>query len=219
MKTYDIYLSVLVLLLGTLPSLAQSSGENCITIQKNTSSTNYVAEHNYYDGLGRFVENVSVNLSPESGVDLLEATSYDGFGRVRRKGKMVSLSGNSGNYTEIEQKHYIADYNDPMAYVEYSYEDSPLGRLRDERGPGAPWIMQGKSRIVAYLTNSTNAHMGCLRFEVSNDILCNKSYYPDGSLNIIQKIDEGARVTYEFKDLFDRLVLIRKVMGDTEVDT
>lgn len=219
MKTYDIYLSVLVLLLGTLPSLAQSSWENCITIQKNTSSTNYVAEHNYYDGLGRFVENVSVNLSPESGVDLLEATSYDGFGRVRRKGKMVSLSGNSGNYTEIEQKHYIADYNDPMAYVEYSYEDSPLGRLRDERGPGAPWIMQGKSRIVAYLTNSTNAHMGCLRFEVSNDILCNKSYYPDGSLNIIQKIDEDARVTYEFKDFFDRLVLSRKVMGDTEVDT
>ena len=79
--------------------------------------------------------------------------------------------------------------------------------------------MQGKSRIVAYLTNSTNAHMGCLRFEVSNDILCNKSYYPDGSLNIIQKIDEDARVTYEFKDFFDRLVLIRKVMGDTEVDT
>ena len=106
-----------------------------------------------------------------------------------------------------------------MTYVEYSYEDSPLGRLRDERGPGAPWIMQGKSRIVAYLTNSTNAHMGCLRFEVSNDILCNKSYYPDGSLNIIQKIDEDARVTYEFKDFFDRLVLIRKVMGDTEVDT
>jgi len=53
MKTYAYYLSVLVLLFGYLPSLAQSSGENSITIQKNTSSTNYVAEHNYYDGLGR----------------------------------------------------------------------------------------------------------------------------------------------------------------------
>lgn len=79
--------------------------------------------------------------------------------------------------------------------------------------------MQGKSRNVTYLANSTDAHMGCLCFELSNDILCNKSYYPDGSLNVVKKIDEDARVTYEFKDFFDRLILSRKIMGDTDVDT
>ena len=219
MRTCSNLFLLMVLLLSVLPAFAQSPGENSITIQKNTSSTNYVSEHSYYDGLGRMVEKVFVNLSPESGVDLLESTSYDAFGHILQKGKPVALSGNSGNYTDVTREHYISDYHEPYAYMGYSYENSPLGRNTVERGPGAAWIMQGKNRGVAYLSNSTKAHLSCLSFELSNDMLVNKSYYPDGTLNVIKKTDEDGRVTYEFKDFLDRLILNRRVQGETDADT
>lgn len=166
MRIYSNIFLLIVLLLGMLPTFAQSPEENSITIQKNTSLTNYVSEHSYYDGLGRLVEKVSVNLSPESGVDLLESTSYDAFGYVLQKGKPVALSGNLGNYTDVTRDHYISDYKEPYAYMEYFYENSPLGRKTEERGPGAAWIVQGKKREISYLSNSTKAHLNCLSFMI-----------------------------------------------------
>ena len=219
MRIYSNIFLLIVLLLGMLPTFAQSPEENSITIQKNTSLTNYVSEHSYYDGLGRLVEKVSVNLSPESGVDLLETTSYDAFGHVFQKGKPVALSGNLGNYTDVTRDHYISDYKEPYAYMEYFYEKSPLGRKTEERGPGAAWIVQGKKREISYLSNSTKAHLNCLSFELENDVLSNKSYYPDGTLNVIKQTDEDGRVTYEFKDFLGRLILSRRVFAETDVDT
>ena len=219
MKIICTFLSILALLVGSQSVIAQSSDENYVMVQKHTSTSNSVDEYRYYDGLGRLVEKVSVNLSPESGVDLLESTSYDAFGHILQKGKPIALPGNSGNYTYITRDHYISDYHEPYAYMEYSYENSPLGRKTWECGPGAAWIMQGKSSGISYLSNSTKAHLSCLSFELSNDMLSNKSYYPDGTLNVIKRTDEDGRVTYEFKDFLDRLILNRRVQGKTDADT
>ena len=134
MRTCSNLFLLMVLLLGVLPAFAQSPGENSITIQKNTSSTNCVSEHSYYDGLGRLVEKVSVNLSPESGVDLLESTSYDAFGHILQKGKPIALPGNSGNYTDVTREHYISDYHEPYAYL-YSYDE--FHRCASKKLPGA----------------------------------------------------------------------------------
>lgn len=88
------FISVLSPMLFGQSSLAQSNDENYILSQRNISPSKSIDEYQYYDGLGRLVEKVSVNLSPESGVDLLESTSYDAFGYVLQKGKPVALSGN-----------------------------------------------------------------------------------------------------------------------------
>lgn len=101
MKIICTFLSILALLVGSQSVIAQSSDENYVMVQKYTSASNSMDEYRYYDGLGRLVEKVSVNLSPESGVDLLESTSYDAFGHILQKGKPVALSGNSGNYIDI----------------------------------------------------------------------------------------------------------------------
>ena len=135
------FISVLAPMLFGQSSLAQSNDENYILSQRNISPSKSIDEYQYYDGLGRLVEKVSVNLSPESGVDLLESTSYDAFGHVLQKGKPVALSGNLGNYTDVTRDHYISDYKEPYAYMEYFYENSPLGRKTVERGPGAAWIV------------------------------------------------------------------------------
>ena len=135
------FISVLAPMLFGQSSLAQSNDENYILSQRNISPSKSIDEYQYYDGLGRLVEKVSVNLSPESGVDLLESTSYDAFGHVLQKGKPVALSGNLGNYTDVTRDHYISDYKEPYAYMEYFYENSPLGRKKEERGPGAAWIV------------------------------------------------------------------------------
>ena len=219
MRKLYMFISVLSPMLFGQSSLAQSNDENYILSQRNISPSKSIDEYQYYDGLGRLVEKVSVNLSPESGVDLLESTSYDAFGYVLQKGKPVALSGNLGNYTDVTRDHYISDYKEPYAYMEYFYENSPLGRKTEERGPGAAWIVQGKKREISYLSNSTKAHLNCLSFELENDVLSNKSYYPDGTLNVIKQTDEDGRVTYEFKDFLGRLILSRRVFAETDVDT
>lgn len=141
MRKLYMFISVLAPMLFGQSSLAQSNDENYILSQRNISPSKSIDEYQYYDGLGRLVEKVSVNLSPESGVDLLESTSYDAFGHVLQKGKPVALSGNLGNYTDVTRDHYISDYKEPYAYMEYFYENSPLGRKKEERGPGAAWIV------------------------------------------------------------------------------
>ena len=141
MRKLYMFISVLAPMLFGQSSLAQSNDENYILSQRNISPSKSIDEYQYYDGLGRLVEKVSVNLSPESGVDLLESTSYDAFGHVLQKGKPVALSGNLGNYTDVTRDHYISDYKEPYAYMEYFYENSPLGRKTVERGPGAAWIV------------------------------------------------------------------------------
>ena len=201
------------------PVPAQSVDQNFISAYRNTSPSTAVAEHRYFDGLGRLVEKVSEDLSPENGVDLVETVSYDGFGRVSKKGMKLCMPGNAGKYCTPGQSDCIANYKEPFAYVEFGYEDSPLERQLSERGPGAAWIMQGKSRTTSYLCNSQTSHLGCLNFTYEDGNVVNKSYYPDGALAVVMSQDEDGRRLYEFRDGEDRLLLSRKVLAGVDVDT
>ena len=219
MKVMSRYLVCMLLQPYMLMVSAQSADQNYISTYRYTDVSTFIGEHQYYDGLGRLVGKTAVGLSPASGVDLVESITYDGFGQVKRSGKKVGLSGNNGKYTVISQDQYVADYKDPYAYEEYSYEASPLGRKLREAGPGAAWIMQGKCQTTSYLTNSSSSHLSCLLFEISNDKLVNKSYYPNGALNIVKTVDEDGRSRYEFRDGLGRIVLSRKVLSNVDVDT
>lgn len=200
-------------------AIAQSSDQNYVSVYRNTGPSTAVAEHQYFDGLGRLVEKVSENFSPSNGVDLVETVSYDSFGRVSKKSKKVSVTGNSGKFYTPSQSDYTADYKEPFAYVEYYYENNPLGRQLRERGPGAAWIMQSKGRTTSYLSNSLTSHLACLNFSFKNGYLNNNDYYPDGALTVVKTLDEDGRQTYEFKDGEGRLLLSRKVWSNMDIDT
>ena len=200
-------------------STAQSSDQNYVSVYRNTSPSTAVAEHQYFDGLGRLVEKVSENFSPFYGVDLVETMNYDSFGRVSKKSKTVSVSGNSGKFCSPSQSDYIADYKEPFAYKEYFYEDNPYGRQLLERGPGAAWIMQGKARTTNYLSNTQSSHLSCLNFSFIDGLLTNNNYYPDGSLTVLKTQDEDGRQAYEFRDGEGRLLLSRKVWSNEDIDT
>ncbi len=198
---------------------AQSQDQNYISVYHNTSLTTAVVEHQYYDGLGRLIGKTSVNLSPTISMDLVENITYDIYGRVYRKGKKIGLSGNNGKYCEVTQEQYISEYKEPYAFVQYSYKDTPLERKAREAGPGAAWIMQGRMLSFNYETNSTTSHLECLQFEIEGQNIVNKSRFPDGALSVFKTTDEDDRTVYEFKDGQDRLILSRKLLSGTDVDT
>lgn len=145
MRKLYMFISVLSPMLFGQSSLAQSNDENYILSQRNISPSKSIDEYQYYDGLGRLVEKVSVNLSPESGVDLLESTSYDAFGYVLQKGKPVALSGNLGNYTDVTRDHYISDYKEPYAYMEYSTRILHWEEKQRNVVQGQPGLYKGKN--------------------------------------------------------------------------
>lgn len=198
---------------------AQSLDQNFVSVYRNTSPSTTVVEHQYLDGLGRLIEKVSVNMSPYKGVDLVETINYDSFGRVSKKSKKVSVSNNDGKYYNLKQSDYVTDYNESFAFTEYYYENTPLGRQTMERGPGSAWIMQSKGQNNEYLCNSSSPHLKCLNFIYEDDAIINNSYYPEGVLRVLKTKDEDGRLTFEFKDSEDKLILTRKVMDGTDVDT
>lgn len=218
-RIYTIMCCLAQALLYATYSPAQSSDQNYVSVYRNTGPSTAVAEHQYFDGLGRLVEKVSENLSPSNGVDLVETVNYDSFGRVSKKSKKVSVTGNSGKFYSPSQGDYIADYKEPFAYAEYFYENTPLGRQLRERGPGAAWIMQSKGRTTSYLSNSQTSHLACLNFSFKNGYLNNNNYYPDGALTVVKAQDEDGRQAYEFKDGEGRLLLSRKVCSNMDIDT
>ena len=204
MRKLYMFISVLSPMLFGQSSLAQSNDENYILSQRNISPSKSIDEYQYYDGLGRLVEKVSVNLSPESGVDLLESTSYDAFGHVLQKGKPVALSGNLGNYTDVTRDHYISDNKEPYAYMEYFYENSPLGRKTVERGPGAAWIVHvvGSSKqeeVYTYRYDNADRLQQVLHQLNGGKIVSLKQNIYDKHCRLIsQKVFERETVAYGY---------------------
>lgn len=85
----------------------------------------------YFDGLGRSIENVKVKHSVDD-TDLLSITEYDKMGRLFREWLPgVSEPGNCGAFVEAEElknSSVLSNGNDVMPYTKTLYENSVKGR-------------------------------------------------------------------------------------------
>ncbi|NDV97465.1 hypothetical protein D0T84_21590 [Dysgonomonas sp. 521] len=170
------------------------------------STSNYLATVEYYDGLGRPVQNIQM-LSGLNGGDFASLIEYDAFGRKSVEWLPIAVSNNNGAYVSKEKIMDYANkkYGDNAPYSRTDYENSPLNRVLKHYGPGQDWYNNSKAVSTAYFTNKgISGVYACIKFKVTGAGVSTKlertGYYSDGMLYVTRITDENGSVSYEFKN-------------------
>ncbi len=233
MKTNSHFiLFICCLFLSGIPHRAysQSSDQNYILTRTFTSEdgTKYLDAIQYYDGLGRPVQNVQRKVTP-SGADLVTLQEYDAVGRESNRWLPGTSSANGAYVTPETVKTSAKGLNgDQNPYSLPVYEASPLNRVLEQYGPGTPWQSNSRSAKSAYLTNvSGNDTLNCMYYKVSDTSASADSLvtvtlagnYATAELYVTRTADEDDNTSFEFKDKLGQVVLTRQLVrsGSTKI--
>jgi len=138
----------------------------------------------YFDGLGRPLQTVTVKGSPNADKDIIQPFAYDQVGRELRKYlpytvansngyyRASALAGSNG-YTNSEQKAFYTTaglgYKETATpYADMVVESSPLNRLYEQGAPGDTWqpgtrtTTTGRTVVADYGTNNQLAFANAL---------------------------------------------------------
>lgn len=170
----------------------------------------------YYDGLGRPIQESNVKASP-SGKDILQYYEYDGYGRQPKQYLTFTSTSTGGAYlADADQKltqfysgvYAVGADNRPYTFSEF--EDSPLNRVEYTYGPGQDWFSAGKKTSSKQVINGASE---VKLWKVSNNMPVTSAYYAASSLMGVEKIDEDDRVSIEYKDARGLVVLKKAKAG------
>lgn len=184
-----------------------------------------LTEIEYYDGLGQSIQSVQRGTDKAS---LVTINEYDSSGRVSNSWLPVGTGMNG--FTIYSRSSIMSggssstQYADTVLYSTTIYDNTPLGRIREEFGPGEPWRNAGKKASYAYYANKAVGELQCRKYEVipQNDTLWNlhfTGFHVSGTLRAVKKTDEDGLSGFEFRDYEDKIILTRIVNGDVFLDT
>ncbi|KAA0992801.1 DUF6443 domain-containing protein [Dyadobacter aurulentus] len=172
----------------------------------------------YFDGLGRPVQTVTVGQSP-SGQDFIEPVEYDAAGRMIKKYLPYVSAGNgayqsnafsaaAGWYTANSAGIQAADLGRP--YEETAFELSPLSRFSSQRAPG-------NKSVASTVKHKVNTASEVKRYDynpASNSIAFIGNFAA-GTLLRKQFTDEQGNVTNEYTDMLGQMVC-RQVIASAQ---
>jgi RHS repeat-associated protein len=175
----------------------------------------------YVDGLGRAIQNITVQGSPGF-KDLVQPISYDAFGReIIKYLTYAPQDASNGIYRTSGISDIGSFYSSPPVgikataypYSETVFESSPLNRLLQQGAPGATWqIANHHTTEMDYATNAANE---VRLWTISGSVASGTTYYAVGKLYKTISRDENTPATQkagsieEFKDFEGRVVLKR----------
>ena len=190
----------------------------------NKTSSDYLETVDFHDGLG-FVDQTHHRDLIESSNDVIELYGYDGLGRLSQLWNPVSLpSDHNVNSREEVVSSARSFYQDAMPFVYNGYERSARDRISSEFAQGERWHYEdgGHGITCSYYTNNAS-DLKCRKLRVlgSREMcsLADSGYYAAGMLRVRRMVDADAHVTYEFKDLQDRVLMSRVVTTLGNEDT
>jgi len=212
-------------------SYAQTSTENYIQTrtyleEKTTSDPDAKQIHTveYFDGLGRPKQIVNVKASPQ-GKDLVTPIVYDNFGRQRRDYLPIpQTSTNNGSiYTQTtgHNPYPVTDpsniYGGEKIFTEKQLEDSPLNRIFEQRQVGNDW--SNHPSTLGYDTNvigEVKNYVATFDYTTFQTSISLVGDLPAKQLYKNTVTDEDGNKTIEFKNGLGQVVLVRKVISETE---
>jgi len=176
----------------------------------------------YFDGLGRPKQVINVKASP-TGKDVVTHVEYDGFGRQAKDFLPVPQQGtqNGAIYTTpLSNATQPALYGSEKIYAEKQFENSPLDRILQQKQVGTAW--NDKPVQIGYDANTTGDAVKKYTTVTTwvdgatSSVLSQSSNYGAAQLYKNTVTDEDGNVTIEFKNGEGQVVLVRKVISDTE---
>jgi RHS repeat-associated protein len=185
----------------------------------------------YFDGLGRPVQTVSWQASPQK-KDLVAPQVYDALGREAHQFLpyvQQDLGNGNGQFKYdafTQQKAFnTAQYGAPTGpgaqgetffYGQTLYEASPLGRPIKSMPPGNSWVGAGRGQAQAYSVNT--AADGARLWTVGQgaaDMPISTAAYPAGELYKSIATDEHGKQVVEYKSKQGQVLLKKVQMGDS----
>ena len=180
----------------------------------------------YIDGLGRPVQKVALQASPNSNNDIVEVDAYTNIGQ--QPTLYLPYVDNTGNYpTGSYRSSGISDQgnyynnntgstnkvaNDANPYSQKVFENSPLRRILQEGFVGTGFQPGQNNVSYSYRSNTTKDNV--LLWE--NNGTYNNRIYPPNSLSeaIVMKPDGATTIT--FTDITGHLILKRQVLNSSQ---
>lgn len=119
----------------------------------------------YLDGLGRPVQQIAVKASPDNGAgafDMVQLNQYDAQGRASKNYLPYTTSVNNGTYhtsAVTEQASFYTATNDQIVNDNYPFsitvfENSPLGRAKEQGAPGTEFQPGSHTQRISYSYNT-----------------------------------------------------------------
>ncbi|CAM4114667.1 RHS repeat-associated core domain-containing protein [Pedobacter westerhofensis] len=205
----------------TSTKIFKVAGINSTNIESVHAASDLNQLIQYVDGLGRPIQNVTVQGSPAF-KDLVQPINYDALGReVLKYLPYAPQDANNGIYRTSGINDVGSFYNSPPVgvkataypYSETVFENSPLNRISQQGAPGAAWqITNQHTNKIDYVTNVANE---VKLWNVSGTTATGTSYFGAGKLYKTISRDENTDVTQkagsieEFKDFVGHVVLKR----------
>ena len=168
----------------------------------NTNPDSTQTQITYLDSLGRTLQTVAYQATPDKSKDVLQQTfQYDASGRVNLALLSTPASNNQGKYEGSALGLASAFYGDANPYNETIFEPSPLNRPLKNFGAGAAWRTNNKFVEHYYRVQGNEI----LRFVVNSDgSFSTAGSYEAASLLSKWTISERGFNTLEFSDKLGR---------------
>ncbi len=178
-------------------------------------------QKNYFDGLGRPIQSISVAASPK-GKDIVQMIEYDQFGREVKKYMPYTVEGKGAyRYKELAYGEYTEFY-DPIfprdsLFSETKLENSPLNRVMEQGSVGTAWQL-GEGHTVGYEYATNEA--GVITIWEVNDgsdgkmTITANGTYDEGALYVNTVTDEEGRPTVEYKNMKGQVIMTENAQGN-----
>ncbi|MFN8255395.1 MAG: DUF6443 domain-containing protein [Bacteroidales bacterium] len=188
--------------------------------------------YQYFDGLGRPMQNVSVGASPyknQAGqnMDMVQIITYDDFGREAEKFMPYPVDNNGGYISGaiVKNKNYFKSFynnvEDTFCTAITDFEPSPLNRPVEQGAPGKDWQPirgQANGLHTQRFEYGTNDPGIVKKWNIIEPGIKAANYtesgtYNAGTLYLNTVYDENQKPTKEYKDLQGKVVLKEDAKG------
>ncbi|MEM7369505.1 MAG: DUF6443 domain-containing protein [Bacteroidota bacterium] len=213
----------------------QVAVQNPTAVENLSNSSEALVEIGYMDGLGRPLQEVSVDGGANCSGDFVQYHRYNGAGQETQIDLPYVATGANGSFrhngagglpTAFQQGFYsssnfphipTADLN--KAYSVREFEASPLDRITETGAAGAAWQPGGGHTLRTSIQASTSAH-NVFMFGVNPQI--NQYYttdYAAGELIRTESRDEHNIRTWTFTDKLGRKIMQQKEVSGADART
>jgi len=181
----------------------------------------------YFDGLGREIQQISVKGSPAN-TDIIQLIDYDDFGRQKQEYLPYPITqggdkGPGGFRPDVitEQLYYYNCFylnEQGITFAEKEFDNSPLNRVMKQSAPGESWKPNGGREIEFQYETITDTEV-FLFTVISGNKLKKEGCYIENKLFKNITVDENDKVTIEYKDFQDRVVMKKSLCDGSQLRT
>jgi RHS repeat-associated protein len=168
----------------------------------------------YFDGLNRPIQRVETFASPTR-QDLVQIIAYDQLGR-EAKGYLPFTDGSNGRYKQQAESGQLLFYQNPSNAVtnfpfgEKVFENSPLGKLKEQSSPGEAWRLGGGHTLKTSERFNTLNEVRLWNFDFNTRQSTSGAHYAPQELLVAETTNEDGHKTWRYIDKQGREILNKK---------